>query len=137
MTRRIVPSTPPVPPKKARRRLVEPGIPSAWSNKLLLHIESPDPRLLDKEAGKIYYRIRESGARVWGPIPLPVDRRSGSSEGEDGQRIHRRLIQILFPREETITLLEKLSLSRTVQSSILVEEADLGDPSAAAKRGES
>ena len=137
MPRRIVPSVPLTPSQKGRQRLLRPGIPTTWSGKLLLYIESQDPRLLDKEAGQIYLRIRKSGARVLGPIPLPVEKESGPSEREEGHRVHRRLLQILFPREETIAVLEKLSLSPTVRSSILVEETEMEDPSVAVKQADS
>ncbi|MEW6442183.1 MAG: hypothetical protein AB1640_14695 [bacterium] len=127
MARRYVPSPPPPAPKRpsrgAKARSLQPDDRIAWDSRLLLTIESPDPRLLDKEAGKLYHRIAGSGARVRGPIPLEV--RSvppPSAQGTD-LRLHRRLFLILFPKEETVSILEKLSLSESVHGTIEVEEA--------------
>jgi len=137
MARRIVPSPPAPPAKKTRRRPLRPEDRSIWTGRLLLYLESPDPRLLDKEAGKLYHRIHESGARMQGPVPLPVDERPSGPERPALQRIHRRLFHILSPGEETAGLLEKLSLSQTVESSILVEETEPEDASPATRTGES
>jgi small subunit ribosomal protein S10 len=123
MVRRIFPSTPrPPEEKKKRRRQVTPAEAGRWRGKLLLQLESQDPRILDKEAAKMYQRIRQSGARVEGPIPLPARTVPGTSGKQDRQRIHVRCFQIVSPKDETISVLEQISLSQIVRTSILVEE---------------
>lgn len=123
MVRRIFPSTPRTPGgKKKRRRQVTPAEAGQWRGKLLLQLRSPDPRILDKEAAKMYQRIRQSGARVRGPIPLPVRTVPEAPGQQDRQRIHARCFQIVSPKDETIAVLEQISLSQIVRTSILVEE---------------
>lgn len=125
MARRIVSPTPhDLEEKKKRRRRVTPAEAGRWRGRFLLQLESPDPRLLDKEAAKIYQRIRQSGAQVKGPIPLPVRTVSGAPGKGGRQCIHIRCFQVLCPRDETISVLEQLSLSQIVHSSILVEEME-------------
>ena len=79
---------------------------------------------MDKETYKVYRRIGETGARIQGPIPLPVQWPAGSPQARDALGIHRRLFRIFLPTEKTISLLEKLSLSKSVNASINVEEAE-------------
>ncbi len=100
-----------------------------WKNRLILHLESPDPNLLDKETLKLYNRIRESGAEIQGPVPLPVRHSEESGQGEDAVTVHRRLFKILSPTGKTMTLLEKLSLSGSVSALVQVEEEDDSSPS--------
>jgi len=88
----------------------------------MLHLESPDPNLLDKETAKLYHRIRDSGAEIRGPVPLPVRHPDGSAAEGSPARIHRRLFRILSPTGETVALLEKLSLSGAVSARVEVEE---------------
>lgn len=127
MVRRIFPSTPrPPEEKKKRRRQVTPAEAGQWRGKLLLQLESPDPRILDKEAAKMYQRLRQSGARVEGPIPLAVRTAPGAPGQQDRQRIHVRCFQIVSPKDETVALLEQISLSQIVRTSILVEEETEG-----------
>lgn len=123
MVRRIFPSTPrPPEEKKKRRRQVTPAEAGRWRGKFLLQLESSDPRILDKEAAKMYQRIRQSGARVEGPIPLPVRTVPATPGKQDRQRIHVRCFQIVSPKDETIAVLEQISLSQIVRTSILVEQ---------------
>jgi len=94
---------------------------------LLLHLESPDPNLLDKETAKLYNRLRQSGAEIHGPLPLPVcSPGGGPPPGGDPPtpRVHRRVFKILFPTGETIALLERLPLSGAVSALVRVEEQD-------------
>ncbi len=122
----VAPSAPVRRRKKAAGK--GPGKKPAWKNKVFLHLECPDPRLLDKEACKLYHLISESGATVQGPVPLPV-RFPSEPHPEGGEaRLHRRLFTILSPTEKTVSLLEKLSLSGAVQASVQVEEEDAPDP---------
>jgi len=93
-----------------------------WESRILLYLEAEDPKLLDKETQKVYRKIHGTGAKIQGPVPLPVTRLPESRATLDTDRIHRRLFRILFPTEKTVSLLEKLALSGAVQTSISVEE---------------
>jgi small subunit ribosomal protein S10 len=93
-----------------------------WESRILLYLEGEDPKLLDKETEKVYRRIDGTGAKIQGPVPLPVRRLPASQATGDADRVHRRLFRILFPTEKTVSLLAKLALSESVQTSISVEE---------------
>jgi small subunit ribosomal protein S10 len=100
---------------------------SQWESKILLYLEGEDPKLLDKETYKVYSKISGTGAKLRGPIPLPVRRLPESTSTLEADRVHRRLFLILFPTAQTISLLEKLALSGSVKTSISVEEITAGD----------
>lgn len=105
--------------KKAHR---SPDQEARWESKILLCLEGQDTKLLDKETYKVYRKISGTGARLQGPIPLPVRRLPDSTMPLETDRIHRRLFLILFPTAETVSLLEKIALSGSVKTSITVEE---------------
>jgi small subunit ribosomal protein S10 len=128
MRKRIstVPATP--GEKKQRTPGMRPVKNPIWKNQLFLHLESPDPNLLDKETSKLYLRIRESGAQIQGPVPLPVRFQEGSGPGGEPARIHRRMFKVLSPTGKTVSLLEKLSLSGSVTAFVEVEEEDAPSP---------
>ena len=121
--RKRIPSTP-SPPSSGRIKTagVKVEKKTVWKSEISLFLESADPRLLDKETYKFFCRIGETGARILGPIPLPVQWPEGSQREAVG--IHRRLFRILSPTEKTVSLLEKLSLSGSVNASIHVEDSD-------------
>ena len=123
--RKRIPAAPSVPDRRRKKAAGRaPEKKTAWKNKVFLRLESPDPRLLDKEAYKLYHMISESGATVRGPVPLPVRLSEEPSPGGDPSRLHRRLFKILSPTEKTVSLLEKLSLSGAVQALVTVEEEE-------------
>jgi len=98
-----------------------------WESEILLHLEGKDPSLLDKETSKVYRKISGTGARLRGPVPLPVRALPEGTATHESDRVHRRLIFIYFPTEQTVSLLEKLALSGSVQTSISVEEITAGN----------
>ena len=105
------------PPKKADR----------WESRILLVLEAEDPKLLDKETLKVYRRIEGTGAKIQGPVPLPATRIPENRPPVKTDRVHRRLLRILYPTEKTVSLLDKLALSGSVETSISVEEIPAGD----------
>lgn len=114
------------PKKKSRgARPIEKA--DRWESRILLYLEAEDPKLLDKEAQKVYRKIDGTGAKIQGPVPLPVTRLPESQTTLDTDRVHRRLFRILFPTEKTVSLLEKLALSGSVKTSISVEEIPTGE----------
>ena len=113
-------------PKKKRRGTGTLDKVGPWESRILLYLEAEDPKLLDKETHKVYQKIDGTGAKIQGPVPLPVTRLPESRTTLDTDRIHRRLFRILFPTEKTVSLLEKLALSESVKTSISVEEIPTG-----------
>ena len=116
-------------PKKKRRGPGPLEKTDRWESRILLYLEAEDPKLLDKEALKVYRKIDGTGAKIQGPVPLPVTRLPESQTTLDTDRVHRRLFRILFPTEKTVSLLEKLALSGSVQTSISLEEIPTTDAS--------
>jgi small subunit ribosomal protein S10 len=133
MGKRIRKATSTSQPRRRRGGTAHPEKTGRWESRILLYLEAEDPKLLDKEALKVYRRIEGTGAEIQGPVPLPATRLPETRPPADTDRVHRRLFRILFPTEKTVSLLEKLALSGSVEASISVEEIPPGattpDPS--------
>lgn len=95
-----------------------------------VRLKSFDYKLLDQSTREIVETARQTGARVIGPIPLPtkisrytvlrsphVDKRSRE---QFEIRIHKRLLEIVEPTQQTIDQLMKLDLSAGVDVEIKV-----------------
>ncbi len=88
--------------------------------RIRIKLKSYDSRILDQAARKIVETAKSTGAEVSGPIPLPTDRRvycvlrsphiDKDSREHFEIRIHKRLIDILNPTEETLERLMNLEL---------------------------
>jgi len=88
--------------------------------RIRVKLKSYDSRILDQSAQKIVEAARSTGAEVAGPIPLPTDRRvycvlrsphiDKDSREHFEIRIHKRLIDIYNPTQETIEKLANLEL---------------------------
>ena len=98
------------------------------SQKIRIRLRGYDHRLLDQSAADIVERANRTGARVAGPIPLPtainrytvlrsphVDKKSRE---QFEVRTHKRVIDILEPKQQTIDALMKLDLASGVDVEI-------------------
>ena len=98
------------------------------NQKIRIRLKAYDSKLLDQSAGEIVETARRTGARVAGPIPLPtrihkwtvlrsphVDKKSRE---QFEMRIHKRLLDILDPTQQTLDALMKLDLSAGVDVEI-------------------
>lgn len=87
-----------------------------------------DHRILDKSVVDIVHTAKETGARVVGPIPLPtkisrwtvlrsphIDK---NSREQFEIRVHKRLIEIIEPTQQTIDALMQLELPAGVEVEI-------------------
>jgi len=96
--------------------------------KIRIRLKAYDHKLLDQSAGEIIDTARQTGAKVAGPIPLPtrisrytvlrsphVDKKSRE---QFEIRIHKRLLDILEPTQQTLDALMKLDLSAGVDVEI-------------------
>ena len=96
--------------------------------KIRIRLKAYDHKLLDQSAGEIIDTAKQTGARVSGPIPLPtrisrytvlrsphVDKKSRE---QFEIRIHKRLLDILEPTQQTLDALMKLDLSAGVDVEI-------------------
>lgn len=96
--------------------------------KIRIRLKAYDHKLLDQSASEIIDTARQTGAKVSGPIPLPtrisrytvlrsphVDKKSRE---QFEIRIHKRLMDILDPTQQTLDALMKLDLSAGVDVEI-------------------
>ncbi|MBW1810953.1 MAG: 30S ribosomal protein S10 [Deltaproteobacteria bacterium] len=96
--------------------------------KIRIRLKAYDHRLLDQSATEIIDTARQTGAKVAGPIPMPtrisrytvlrsphVDKKSRE---QFEIRVHKRLLDILEPTQQTLDALMKLDLSAGVDVEI-------------------
>jgi len=98
------------------------------AQKIRIKLKSYDYRLLDKATAEIVETARRTGARVSGPVPLPVKKevftinRSPHIDKESMEqferRTHRRLMDIVGPTSKTVDALMKLDLAAGVDVEI-------------------
>ena len=98
------------------------------SQKIRIRLRGYDHRLIDRSAMEIVERAKRTGASVAGPIPMPtainrytvlrsphVDKKSRE---QFEVRTHKRVLDILEPKQQTIDALMKLDLSSGVDVEI-------------------
>ncbi len=96
--------------------------------KIRIRLKAYDHQLLDQSAKEIVETAWRTGAKVAGPIPLPtriqkycvlrsphIDKKSRE---QFEIRIHKRLLDILEPTQQTLDALMKLDLSPGVDVEI-------------------
>ena len=95
-----------------------------------IRLKSYDHRLIEKSSKEIVNTAKKTGARVSGPVPLPVkiDKMTvlisphvnKNARDQYEIRTHRRLIIILGPTDKTVDSLMKLDLAAGVDVTIAV-----------------
>ncbi len=98
--------------------------------KIAIRLKAYDYRLLDESVSDIINTVKNTGARIVGPIPLPTDKNvytvlrsphvDKKSQDQFEMRVHNRLIYIMNPTPQTTSSLKKLSLAAGVHVSIKV-----------------
>lgn len=88
--------------------------------RIRIKLKAFDHKILDQSAKDIVNCVRETGAKVLGPIPLParISRytviRSPHIDKESREqfemRTHKRLLEIVEPTQQTVDSLMKLDL---------------------------
>jgi small subunit ribosomal protein S10 len=96
--------------------------------RIRIRLKAYDHRVLDQSTSQIVERAKRTGARVAGPIPLPtvinrftVNRSPHVDKKSREQfeiRTHKRLIDILDPKQETVDALMQLDLPAGVDVEI-------------------
>ncbi|SFN02795.1 30S ribosomal protein S10 [Thermodesulforhabdus norvegica] len=96
--------------------------------RIRIRLKAYDHRLLDQAAREIVETAHRSGARVAGPIPLPTEIHrytvlrsphvNKKSREQFEIRVHKRLIDILEPTQQTVDALMKLDLSAGIDVEI-------------------
>ena len=102
-----------------------------FSDKIRIRLKAYDYRVLDQSTGEIVDTARRTGARLAGPIPLPTERNRWTvlrsphvdkkSREQFELKTHKRVIDILDSRAQTVDALTKLDLPAGVDVEIKVE----------------
>lgn len=100
------------------------------SQKIRIKLRSYDHRAIDKSAKEIASTAKRTGAKVSGPIPLPIRisrwtvLRSPHVDKKSREqfeiRVHKRLVDILEPTPDTVNALMKLDLPAGVDVEIKI-----------------
>ncbi|MBN1426428.1 30S ribosomal protein S10 [Candidatus Fermentibacteria bacterium] len=93
-----------------------------------IRLKAYDHRVLDQSAREIVRTARRTGARISGPVPLPVERSvytvlrsphvDKKSREQFEMKVHKRMIEILDTSQRTVEALMKLDLPAGVDVSI-------------------
>lgn len=89
-------------------------------NKLRIHLQSYDHKLLDQSSKKIAEAVAKAGAELVGPMPLPTKIKkytvlrsvhvNKDSREQFEMRIHRRFIEVKNSNQQLMNSLSSLSL---------------------------
>ena len=111
--------------KKAKKEEQKDG---DFSQKIRIKIKAFDHKIIDQSTKTIIDTAHRSGARVFGPIPLPTEKKKytvnrstfvhKTARDQYEMRTHKRLIDIVDPSAKTIEELTSLSLPAGVDVEI-------------------
>jgi small subunit ribosomal protein S10 len=100
--------------------------------KIRIKLKAFDHRLLDKATGSIVNTVKRTGAKINGPVPLPLKmekftvNRSPHVDKKSREqfeiRTHKRLM-LIDPTPQTVDALMKLDLAAGVEVDIKLVEA--------------
>ena len=98
-----------------------------------IRLKAFDHKLIDRSAKEIVETVKRTGAKVKGPIPMPVKKHKTTilispHKDKDARdqyeiRTHKRTLDILEPSEKTLDALTKLELSAGVVVQISLDES--------------
>lgn len=93
-----------------------------------IRLKAFDHRLIDQSAREIAETAKRTGARVCGPIPLPIRKErftilisphvNKDARDQYEIRTHKRLMDIIDPTDKTVDALMKLDLAAGVDVQI-------------------
>ncbi|MDP3899514.1 MAG: 30S ribosomal protein S10 [bacterium] len=96
--------------------------------KIRIKIRAYDHKIIDQAAKTIIDGAQRSGAKVFGPIPLPTSKKKYTvnkstfvhkqSRDQFEMRVYKRLIDIIDPTAQTVEMLSSLSLPAGVDVEI-------------------
>ena len=96
--------------------------------KIRISLKAYDHKLIDQSAAQIIETAKKTGAQISGPIPLPTKKevvtiiravhKYKDSREQFEMRVHKRLMDILDPTQQTVDALGKLSLPAGVDVEI-------------------
>jgi len=96
--------------------------------KIRIKLKAFDHKLIDKSTKEILETVTKTGAKVVGPIPLPVKKEkmtilTSPHKDKDARdqyetRTHKRLFDIVDPTEQTVDALMRLDIAAGVDVKI-------------------
>lgn len=96
--------------------------------KIRIKLKAYDHRLIDQSSQEIVETAKRTGAKVFGPVPLPTKNEvftvlrspviDKKSREQFALKTHKRLIDILEPTAKTVDALRKLNLPSGVHVEI-------------------
>ncbi len=99
-----------------------------FKQKIRIKIRAFDHKVIDRSTATIIETARRSGAQIFGPIPLPTEKKKWTvnrstfvhkdARDQYEMRIHKRLIDIIEPSAKTIEELTNLNLPAGVDVEI-------------------
>ena len=102
-----------------------------YKQKIRIKIKAFDHKIIDKSTKTIIETAKRGGVQIYGPIPLPTEKRkytvnSSTFVHKDARdqyemRIHKRLIDIVEPNAKVIEDLTNLSLPAGVDVEIKMQ----------------
>ena len=102
-----------------------------FNEKIRIRLKAYDYRVLDQSTSEIVDTAKRTGARLAGPIPLPTSKNKWTvlrsphvdkkSREQFELKTHKRVIDILDSRAQTVDALTKLDLPAGVDVEIKVE----------------
>ncbi len=113
---------------KAKKEASKPAEKEENGQRLRIKIKAFDHKIIDQSTKTIIDTVERSGAKVFGPIPLPTEKKKYTvnrstfvhkdARDQFEMRIHKRLIDIVEPTASTIEALTNLSLPSGVDVEI-------------------
>jgi len=102
-----------------------------YKQKIRIKIKAFDHKIIDQSTRTIIDTAERSGAQVFGPIPLPIEKKKYTvnrstfvhkdSRDQYEMRIHKRLVDIIDPSAKTIEDLTSLGLPAGVDVEIKMQ----------------
>ncbi|NTW22802.1 30S ribosomal protein S10 [Candidatus Falkowbacteria bacterium] len=99
-----------------------------FSQRIRIKIKAFDHKIIDQSTKTIIDTALRSGAKVFGPIPLPTEKKKYTvnrstfvhkdARDQFEMRIHKRIVDIVEPSAQTIEALSSLSLPSGVDVEI-------------------
>ena len=99
-----------------------------FNQRIRIKIKAFDHKIIDQSTKIIIETAERSGAKIFGPIPLPIEKKKYTvnrstfvhkrAKDQYEMRTHKRLVDIIDPSAKTIEALTSLSLPSGVDIEI-------------------
>lgn len=102
--------------------------PADYKQRIRIKIRAFDHKIIDQSTKTIIDTVQRTGAKIYGPIPLPTEKKKytvnsstfvhKNARDQYEMRIHKRLLDIIDPASKTVESLMNLSLPAGVDLEI-------------------